>query len=216
MTKRLVPEPPADIARRELNELVWEKGRALVHVYRRLHKPTAFNSGRGAGRFHPIYTKRRKAIPTLYAAHTLAGAAMETVFRTMPTLETPRFVPRTLVEQYCYVQLVARRDLRLLPLWGNNLRRLGLVRGRLLEPGPEHYERTARWAEALHEVLRGINGLVWNSRQFDGSLSVVLFGDRVKQSMLAVRDAPICFHEDHGFQLIAEIAQQADITLTER
>ena len=214
-SKPRVPDPPAEIGAIKLDELLWPSGQPLARVYRHKQSSVAFNPGKGRGRFHPIQTPRGKPIPTLYAAQSLAGAAMETLFRATVSDSVPRFVPRALVEEYRYADLQARRALVLLPLWGNNLRRLGLTRGRLLEPGPTHYERTARWAEALHHGFSTIDGLAWHSRQFDGSVCVMLFGDRIKQRDLAPISAPISFADDSGFEVIVRIATQADITISE-
>lgn len=215
MSKPRVPDPPAEIGAVKLDELMWSPDQPLVRVYRLEHSPTAFNPGKGRGRFHPVQSSRGKPIPTLYAARSLPGAAMETLFRTTASDSVPRFVPRALVEQYGYANLKARRALVLLPLWGNNLRRLGLTRGRLLEPGPTHYERTARWAEALHHGFAAVDGLAWHSRQFDGSVCVMLFGDRFKQRDLTPITSPTSFADDSGFEVIVRIATQADITIVE-
>lgn len=216
MSKPLVPDPPAEIGGITLDELTWPADKPLVRVYRLGHSPTAFNAGKGQGRFHPIQSCHGKPIPTLYAAQTLPGAAMETLFRITPSDSVPRFVPRALVEKYGYADLKARRALSLLPLWGNNLRRLGLTRSRLLEPGPAHYERTALWAEALHHGFTTLDGLAWYSRQFDGSVCVMLFGYRFRQRDLTTTAAPISFADDSGFEVIVRIASQADITIAER
>ena len=215
-SKPRVPDPPAEIGSIKLDELTWSPDQPLVRVYRLEHSPTAFNPGKGRGRFHPIQSSRGKPIPTLYAAQNLAGAAMETLFRATASDSVRRFVPRALVEQYGYATLKVRRALLLLPLWGNNLRRLGLTRGRLLEPGPTHYERTARWAAALHQGFATVDGLAWYSRQFDGSVCVMLFGDRFKQRDLKPIMSPISFADDSGFEVIVRIATQADITIVER
>jgi hypothetical protein len=171
--------------------------------------------GRGCGRFHPIFDRSGRPISTLYAADSLAGAAMETLFRMSVMNAVPRYVPRRYVNLHAYAMLAPRHDLVLVPLWGNNLRRLGLVRARLLEPAPEHYAGTARWAEALHRGSRWADGITWYSRQFDGAVCVMLFGDRVKSRDLATEHKTVSFTDEAALLMLLDIAQQAGITITE-
>jgi hypothetical protein len=156
--------------------------------------------GRGCGRFHPIFDRSGRPISTLYAADTLAGAAMETLFRMSVMNAVPRYVPRRYVNLHAYAMLAPRRD---------------LVRARLLEPGPEHYAGTARWAEALHRGSRWADGLTWYSRQFDGAVCVMLFGDRVKSRDLATEHKTVSFTDEAALLMLLDIAQQAGITITE-
>ena len=166
---------------------------------------------------YPIQDAKGKSIPTLYCATDRAGAAMETVFRTTPADAVPRAVPRKLIDQYDGTLFVMSRVVAILPLWGNNLRRLRLTRSRLLEPGPIHYPRTARWAEALHRACPNIAGLAWHSRQFDGSTCLVLFGDRIRPAKLH-RLPDVGSSTDTAMPAYIEllkIAAAADITIYE-
>jgi RES domain len=80
---------------------------------------------------------------------------------------------------------VARRDLLLVELTSDGLRRLGLTRGELLEFDARSYPQTAAWARALHEHCARVDGLLWVTRQRATSRALLLFGDRVKVSELA-------------------------------
>ena len=146
--KPRVPDPPADFPKKRLSAKL-SAGTRLPHFYGVAHGAGSFNPGKGAGRFHPIAAPSGTAIPTLYAGASWEGAAMETIFRTMPSDRPPTAVPRALIHRYGACLIEFRRDVHLLPLDGYNLRLLGLVRAQLLEPGPKHYSRTARWAEAI-------------------------------------------------------------------
>lgn len=210
MTNPRVPDPPANIGDTDLELMRWDT--PLFRWYRRDRGPTEFNPGRGMGRFHPIQDAKGQPVPTLYCATDLAGAAMETVFRTTPTDAVPRGVPRKLIDQYDCTMFALGSVVPILPLWGNNLRRLHLTRSRLLEPGPIHYPRTARWAEALHRAFSGISGLAWHSRQFDGSTSLVLFGDRVRHVKFLTSPADTA---RPAFVELIEIAMAANITIYE-
>lgn len=215
MTSPRVPDPPANIGDLDLEIIQWDA--QLFRWFRRDRNPAEFNPGRGMGRFHPIKDACGKSIPTLYCATDLAGAAMETVFRTTPADAVPRAVPRKLIDQYDCKMFVIGRVVPILPLWGNNLRRLRLTRNRLLEPGPIHYPRTARWAEALHRACPTIAGLAWHSRQFDGSTCLVLFSDRIRPAKLHI--FPYLGSQTDtakpAYIELLEIATAADITIYE-
>jgi len=108
-----------------------------------------------------------------------------------------------------------RRAAKILPLSGNNLRRLGLVRARLLEPGPKHYPATARWTEAIHRAMKNIAGITWHSRQFDGALCLMLFGDRISPKDFSPQHDWGGFDQDEAYEAIAAVANEADIVITE-
>src|SRR4051794_3154197 len=83
------------------------------------------------------------------------------------------------------VALIARRDLLLVDLTSDGLRRLGLTRGELIESDSRSYPQTAAWARALHDHWQRVDGLLWASGQRDTGRALLLFGDRVKVSELA-------------------------------
>lgn len=214
MSKPRGPDPPADLSRKRLKPATLSAGTRLPHFYGVAHAAGSFNPGKGAGRFHPIRAPRGAAIPTLYAGASWEGAAMETILRTMPSDRPPAAVPRALVDRYGACLIEFRRDALLLPLDGYNLRNLGLVRAQLLEPGPKHYPRTARWAEAIYAAFPSIEGLRWFSRQFDGAQSFLFFGDRLKGSVRVTEDLGGC-SAGPARTKIEWIASAAEITITE-
>jgi hypothetical protein len=214
MSKPRVPDAPADLSKKRLATATLSAGTQLPHFYSLAHPAGSFNPGRGAGRFHPIHAAKGAAIPTLYAGATWEGAAMETIFRTMPSDRPPTAVPRALINRYGACLIEFGRDVLILPLDGYNLRTLGLVRAQLLEPGPKHYPRTARWAEAIHAAFPRIEGLRWLSRQFDGAQSFLFFGDRLKGALRVAADLGSCA-AGQARAKIEWIASQAEITITE-
>jgi len=77
-----------------------------------------------------------------------------------------------------------QKDLQLIDLTGNYIKRLKISRRQLIESEEEDYKITARWAEALHHACPMAQGIKWVSRKFDTAKSILLFGDRVKPSQL--------------------------------
>jgi hypothetical protein len=105
------------------------------------------------------------------------------------------------------------RDLRLLQLHGFGLRRIGLSRPALIESEASEYERTAAWACAFHQWSEELDGLVWVSRQYDTSYSLVLFGDRVRREDLEAAAPPLPIGKGAGLKKVRHAAEQAGITI---
>src|SRR3954451_17103568 len=116
-------------------------------------------------------------------AEGLNDKLRETVFHDVPIRGSKHLAHAQLVPRLV-VALVARRDLLLVGLTSDGLRRLGLTRGELIESDSRSYPRTAAWARPLHDHSERVDGLLWVSRQRDTSRALILFGDRVKVSEL--------------------------------
>jgi hypothetical protein len=86
--------------------------------------------------------------------------------------------------------IVAKRPLRLVRLHGLGLTRLELKRHDLIDCGSNHYDFTAEWSQALYDCPQEPDGLIWASRQNDGSKAMILFGGRIHPTELeALADA---------------------------
>jgi RES domain len=77
-----------------------------------------------------------------------------------------------------------RRDLRLVPMHGSNLARLG-VTAEVASGGD--YAGSQRWSRALWEHTDQPDGILYRSRHDDSALCVVLY-DRAKDGLAAVED----------------------------
>lgn len=168
-----------------------------------------------SGRFHPFTDGEGKRVPTLYAADDLEGALSETVFHNVPVRGPRKRVAKLALQPMIASVLACDRDLTLVKLYGPGLSRLGVSRAELIETTPEHYERTAAWAQALHASDASIDGLIWVSRQNDATQALVLFGDRVERSSLQVIEAPKPLYFSPGLDEAQRLANQADITIFE-
>lgn len=122
-----------------------------------------------------------------------------------------RFVLEPLVASV----VVCVRDLNLAQLFGHGLRRLSVTRLELIETDSEEYSRTAAWAGVLHACDQHIDGLIWVSRQNDGTHSLVLFGDRVSASSLGALQAPVPLWKGPGYEEVQRAADLAGITIFE-
>lgn len=204
------PDPPAI----EPLLLRWEKGSPLVRCHDVRFGATEFNPGLGAGRFHPFEDLRSgKTVPVLYAAGDFDGALSETVFHDVAVRGPGKKVERFALEAMVVSTLACERDLSLVQLYGYGLSRLGVTRLELIESGSEEHERTAAWAQALHARDETIDGLIWVSRQNDGSHAIVLFGDRVPRSALRIARNPVTLYISPGFDQVQEAAEKAGILI---
>src|SRR3954471_18317269 len=165
-----------------------------------------FSAGNAAhpGRFQPCTAGRRRTpLPVLYGAgdvdtalidKALIDAALsETVFHDVPIRGSKHLAHAQLVHRLG-VALIARRDLLLVDLTSDGLRRLGLTRGELIESDSRSYPQTPAWARALHDHWQRIDGLLWACGQRDTGRALLLFGDRVKASELALAPGAASAH----------------------
>jgi hypothetical protein len=194
--------------------LRWERGTPLVRCHDVRFGATEFNPGLGAGRFHPFDDlKSGKTVPVLYAADDFDGALSETVFHNVAVRGPKKKVGRFMLEAMVVSTLACERDLSLAQLYGYGLNRLGVTRLELIESGSGEYPWTAAWAQALHACDETIDGLIWVSRQNDGSRAVVLFGDRVPRSELRIARHPMTLYISPGFDEVQEAAEKAGILI---
>lgn len=186
----LVPDASIAVvqaARLDAMPMLLPGSQVLHHIYASRFTPDSFNPGLGSGRFHPFQNVSGQIVPVYYAATTEEGSYCETLFRAVGDgLQACSRVAGKLISNYSYARIRLRRSLTLALLSGNELRRLGLTRAALLEPGPLHYAQTAAWAAAIHAVYPHLHGLAWVSRQHDSSSCIMIFGDRVKSDQFEV------------------------------
>ena len=151
----------------------------------------------------------------LYGASDVDGALRETVCHNLP-LHGSEHVSLTQLLHRVLVALAPTRDLQLVDLTSDGLRRLELTRPQLIDSDERSYQATAAWAKALHDHPRNVDGLMWVSRQRDTSLALVLFGDRVKKSELTVApgQVPLPLGSGPGLDAVATAANRAGITIS--
>jgi hypothetical protein len=158
--------------------------RAWWRVHSAAYRPAQFHpGGSGDARFSPIHTAAGVAIPTLYAASTLVGALMESVFHDVPTPpgDAALDLGRVRDEQLVVSRIRPKRVVRLVDLSTKGLKRLGLTRAELIDTPVSRYPETRARAVRFHGASKA-QGLTWISRQDDEARALVLFGDRIEES----------------------------------
>lgn len=163
----------------------WGSGKTMYRVHDAIYAVDQFNpSPKGNARFSPILDLSRQVIPTLYAATTPRGALMESVFHDVPYRAGFKHIDAKRLEGKVCSTLHFQTDFQLLDLSKVALRGLGIPPRRLIDTTKAHYPETRGWAEQVYAAHPHIQGFLWSSRQDDRALAVVLFGSRVKASVL--------------------------------
>ena len=164
----------------------------------------AFNTtGRGHARFSPLRVGRR-VVPTLYAAHTLEGALMETVLHDVPFPSEGHIhdLQRDLQSDLHASQITLTTPLQLVDLSKLGLQRMGLRVSQLFENDACDCARTQTWARWLHSTLPQAQGLVWMCARQPECAGLMLFGDRVAAATVINSHEP-SLHVGHPHVLTA-------------
>lgn len=146
----------------------------------------SFNhSGQGNARFSPL-RDGAGVIPTLYAARTLEGALMETVFHDVPFPSHAHIhdLERDLQSDLHASEIETAEPLRLVDLTKIGLQRIGLRVSEMFETNADDYPRTRAWATWLRAALPRAQGLYWMAARHPEGAAMMLFGDRVPAGVI--------------------------------
>jgi RES domain len=187
----MIPLPPATFP--AIDPLKLPRATELHRIHDSGYAGNSFNPCRGRpSRFAPLLDSSGSCIPTMYAATSLECAVHETLFHEIQHDAKHKSVRFGDIEKYNYTIVQPQRDLALAMLFEPDLNKWGLTRRELIDTFAADYDRTAKWAIALHDAFPDIDGLVWTSRRCDPASAYLLFGDRVQSHQLDVVDeAPI-------------------------
>lgn len=186
-----VPDP-SDIDLRALRLARLPSGTRFQRVHQQHRGAAEFNrSGLGSSRFAPLPDAGH-----VYLAASQTAALLETVFHdVMPG--TPRIIYVGIdLFGWQLTEVRLERDVAVLDLRDQQLRRLGLERGQIVATTPAHYPCTRQWAVALAERRPGgvaATGMLWNSRVAELATGrSPLLGD-----LLPGRRSEVCVLYDH-------------------
>jgi hypothetical protein len=204
-----VPTPlPSPLVR------IWPKDDPIIRCYKGTMGAHEFNTTNASRRFRPV-TSKGVIVPTLYGADLVEGALSESVFHDVPVRGKGRRIQRKALVQMIRATLIPTRDLQLVQLHGAGLDRLGVKHEELILSSARQYPRTAAWGQALYDG-GDYDGLVWRSRQFNDSYSLMLWGDRVDRFTdlkLDTSTAPLSLWAGAGFNEVQQLANDRGITV---
>lgn len=189
-----------------------------VHADR--YAAVELNPGKGNARFSPIFNSKGVAIKTIYAAATLDGAMMESIFHDVP-FRAGQHASKTVFKDKLSDQLhsvvAIGEELNLADLGTKPLHRLGVSRLQLIECNKDQYPLTRQWAAAIHAASPNIQGLTWMSRQDDSSRAIMLFGDRLKKGLLSqTGTSRHLLNDDKAYQEVQDLAKVLGVRVVPR
>jgi hypothetical protein len=195
-------------------EDIWPAGRPIIRCHNVALGATEFNASTDSRRFRAVQ-RHGAIVPTLYGADLVKGALSESVFHDVPVRGNGHRIQRKALVPMMRSTVIPKRDLRLVRLHSDGLKRLGVKHAELIESSARQYPRTAAWGQALYD-LGNHDGLVWQSRQFNASYAIMLWGDRVKRRKdIDVDEAnpPLSLFLGPGFDGVQQLADDCLITV---
>jgi len=206
-------EPPVPFP--DIHRVRLEADTVLHKIHHRSFAADGFNPGKGRPtRFAPLARADGSHVATAYAAVSLECAAHETIFHEIPYDASFKQVRFRTISDLRYSMVRTTAALTLAGLFEVDLNRWQLTRADLIDTLASEYERTARWALAIHDAHADTQGLVWTSRRCDPDRACVLFGDRITAGTLAVLSTRSFADDDALLSELAAHGRRAGITLT--
>jgi hypothetical protein len=176
---------------------------------------TEFNTTEVSRRFRPVIGAAG-TVATIYGADLDQGALSETVFHDVPARGNAKRIQRRALIHMVLSTITPTRELRLVRLHGAGPNRLKATHANLIETSARQDPRTALWGQALYEYDPSFDGLVWRSRQFNDSLALMLWGDRVHRFTDLEFDpdkGPLPLYIGEGLDKVQRLADDCDITV---
>lgn len=204
--------PPAVVA---VAIVRWSTSMAIHRVHLDKYAGDQFNPGLvGNARFSPIKNAAGEPIPTLYGGSSFACAAMESVFHDVPYAPGLKTLDKAKLHGQVHSQLEALEELLLADFSSRALRKFGVARSQLIDTEKDQYPVTRQWAEAVHRDCPEAQGICWTSRQDDGALALIVFGDRLEERMLKQSAASRNLVNDHvAYGELLVLAEQIGVDI---
>ena len=176
-------------------------GTQWMRIHAQTRKPLWFGPARGRQPVHRFDDPAGR-FRVCYFGTTIEVCFAETFLRNPPV----RILALDDLTGRAIAAVKVRRDLRLVPMHGSNLARLG-VTAELASASD--YARSQLWSRALWEHSDQPDGIFYRSRHDDSALCVALY-DRAKDGLAAVQDRPLA--EDA--RELARLLRRYDVGLT--
>lgn len=158
------PEPPGDLASRDLSIVDLPVGTTLHRFYTSAHDPIHFDRSRDGRLNAPDFS-----YGVLYAAASIEGAFAETFLRRPGRT----LLPRDLLARKAHVVLRLTSPVRLVELHGPGLARAGATAE--VTHGGLPYDAPQAWSLALRMHPSRPHGIAYRARHDDGEICYALF-----------------------------------------
>lgn len=114
----------------------------------------------------------RPTVKSLYAANTEMNAIAETILHDVP-IGPGAYVQKSNIESRCLTPIKNQQDLRVLALFGEGFRKIGVEPASLTRLALPDYNETVPWGEATYRAK--LQGIEWVSRHVDTDRSYVFY-----------------------------------------
>lgn len=175
------PPPPDWLGTIALPVDIIPAGQILHCVHRSSFAPVFFGPGPGAPAANRFDSASGR-FGVLYLGMNRSGALAETVLRNPQRL----MVAAIDITSRAATELVCRRDLRVVRMYGTGLQTLGTDNA--ISTGP--YEPCGLWTDALWDHSDGIDGIAYQSRHDSGEICIALF-ERADMAFMIKATTPL-------------------------
>lgn len=208
----MIKPPPSPFP--GINRTTLPAATELHRVHSAAYASNSFNPCQGRpSRFAPLLRSDATCVATAYAASTLECAVHETVFHEVQHDAARKSIGFHVVENLTHAILRPRRALVLACLFEPDLNKWGLTRQDLIDTFSADYPDTAKWALAIHDRHREIDGLVWTSRRCDPERAYLLFGGRVRADDFEIVSRERIAESNALLRQIRDFGQRANILI---
>ena len=206
-----ITKPPASLS---YHIDVIHAGTELYRIHADKYSALQFNPGFGNARFSPIRDAKGNQIPTIYAADTIKGAMMESIFHDIPFTPGVKAFDISKINGRVISLIKIEEDLQFVKLSAPASRKLGIPDAELIHSTADLYPQTRAWGEAIHKAAAEAKGLIWMSRQDANSRCVVLFGERLQvNSLTSVMDSASIVDNTLYVNALLKLADEMGIDL---
>jgi RES domain-containing protein len=195
--------------------MTWPQEQAMWRIHSATYPPDGFNpSPVSEGRFRPFPAAARggRVVPTMYVADSLPAAVSETLFHDLDPNEEDQVILRARLYPKVRSIVAPVRDLSLVDLRGNGLRRLRLRPEQLILTPPDTYPQTALWGRAFFRCPAKPDGIAWSSRLHPGGTAAILFEPRVRELEVDL-DEVTALWQSVGLEEVLAAAEEARVTI---
>lgn len=208
---------PYDCSPSKVKIVTLKKGHLLHRVHPSKYKGNQFNPVKTANtRFSTILDERDDVIPVLYAAESLEGALMETVFHDVPYVPGLKVVAKENLQNHHHTELRVEEEIKVVELTTITLRKLGVTPAKLLTSESIEYPFSRKFAEEIYKLNPESQGMRWVSRQHNEEKVYVFFEPRLNKSSISIHIAPLDIVEDDDtYEKVLDLADILDVNIVD-
>lgn len=211
-----MPVPPPPVPWTTPGTHSWPAAKTIRRVYDHSLGSTESNPTDVSRRFRPVFAEG-SVVPTIYGSDEEDGAICETVFHDVSLSDPAPSILRAALLPLVLSPISPQRELKLAALTDPHIKALKVTHADLIETDAAQYSETVPWAQAIYDDSAGFDGIVWHSRQHHGTLTTLLWANRVDRFGDLAADPttpPLPLYHGYGFAKVAAVASAMNVTIT--